>query len=104
MGYDLQEIVGQHHRMFCEPAYVQTGRMCSSGNSCDLANWTAANTCAWASGSRPPTTPFLTRRVQPFKVVKFETDPARRAMEQELRTAKEPPSRLPPRAAPSWPT
>ncbi len=24
LGYNLQEIVGQHHRMFCAPDYVQT--------------------------------------------------------------------------------
>ena len=23
-GYSLEEIVGKHHRMFCEPKYVQT--------------------------------------------------------------------------------
>ena len=54
------------------PLTCRPRRMCSPGNSCDLANWTAANTCAWArtggaSGSRPPTTPFLTRRASPSR-------------------------------------
>ena len=25
LGYTLEEIVGQHHRMFCDPAYAATG-------------------------------------------------------------------------------
>ncbi len=89
---------------------MQTEAYAQFWNSCDLANWTAANTCAWARTGgavwiQATYNPIFDAKGQPFKVVKFETDlTQRRAMEQELRAAKIGPSRPPRRAAPSWPT
>ena len=92
------------------PLTCRPRRMCSSGNSCDLANWTAANTCAWArtggaSGSRPPTTPFLTRRASPSRSSSLRpTYPSAAPWSKSCAPPRSAPSRPPPRAAPSWPT
>jgi methyl-accepting chemotaxis protein len=78
LGYDLKEIVGQHHRMFCEPAYIATEeyrdfwarlgrgeydsnsykRLCKDGRE------------IWIQASYNP----VFRRGKPYKVIKFATD------------------------------
>ena len=95
MGYGLQEIVGQHHRMFCEPAYAQTEayaqfwRQLQSGQL-DGGEYQRLGKDGRRIWIQATYNPIFDAQGQPFKVVKFATDlTQRRTMEQELRTAKE---------------
>ncbi len=79
VGYSLQEIEGQHHRMFCDPTY---------GNSPDYkAFWGKLNRGEFDSGEYPRRgkggaeawlqatyNPILDLNGKPFKVVKFAID------------------------------
>ena len=95
IGYDLQEIVGQHHRMFCEPAYVQTEAYVQFWEQLRSGQLDGGEYLRLGKDGRriwiqATYNPIFDAKGQPFKVVKFETDLSqRRAMEQELRTAKE---------------
>ena len=94
-GYALEEIQGQHHRMFCPPGTVQ--------DPAYGALWTRLASGEFASGEflrlgkhgrevwmYATYNPILDAEGQPFKIVKIATDLSlRRAMEQELRHAKE---------------
>jgi len=78
LGYELKEIVGNHHRMFCDPAYVATpayhdfwarlGR-----GECDVGTYKRlgkGNREIWIQASYNP----VFRNGKPVKVVKFATD------------------------------
>jgi methyl-accepting chemotaxis protein len=78
LGYELKEIVGNHHRMFCEPAYVATpayqdfwarlGRgEYDAGTYKRLAK---GNRDIWIQASYNP----VFRNSKPVKVVKFAAD------------------------------
>ncbi|MFK0164543.1 methyl-accepting chemotaxis protein [Rhizobium sp. NPDC090279] len=78
LGYELKEIVGNHHRMFCEPAYVSTpayhdfwarlGRgEYDAGTYKRLAK---GNREIWIQASYNP----VFRNGKPVKVVKFAAD------------------------------
>jgi len=78
LGYELKEIVGNHHRMFCEPAYVATpayqdfwarlGRgEYDAGTYKRLAK---GNRDIWIQASYNP----VFRNGKPVKVVKFAAD------------------------------
>ncbi len=78
MGYELKEIVGNHHRMFCEPAYVSTpayqdfwarlGRgEYDAGTYKRLAK---GNREIWIQASYNP----VFRNGKPVKIVKFAVD------------------------------
>jgi methyl-accepting chemotaxis protein len=78
LGYELKEIVGNHHRMFCEPAYVTTpayhdfwarlGRgEYDAGTYKRLAK---GNREIWIQASYNP----VFRNGKPIKVVKFAAD------------------------------
>ena len=94
-GYDLQEIVGQHHRMFCEPAYVQTEAYVQFWEQLRSGQLDGGEYLRLGKDGRriwiqATYNPIFDAKGQPFKVVKFETDIThRRAMEQELRAAKD---------------
>ncbi|MDD2608914.1 MAG: PAS domain S-box protein [Giesbergeria sp.] len=94
-GYTLEAIQGQHHRMFCTPSTVQDP---SYG-----ALWARLASGEFASGEflrlgkhgrevwmYATYNPIFDAEGQPFKIVKIATDLSlRRAMEQEMRHAKE---------------
>ncbi|WP_298208758.1 PAS domain S-box protein [Acidovorax sp.] len=95
VGYRLDEVVGQHHRMFCERAYAQSeaysqfwqhlreGRL-EGGEYLRLGK---DGRRIWIQATYNP---IFDAQGKPFKVVKFATDLSqRRAMEQELRAAKD---------------
>ena len=95
MGYRLDEIVGQHHRMFCDPAYVQTEAYAQfweqlrSGqlDGGEYPHWGKDGRRIWIQATYNP---IFDAQGRPFKVVKFATDLSqRRAMEQELHAAKD---------------
>ena len=79
MGYQLDEIVGQHHRIFCDPKYVQTReyemfwRSLGEGNFCSdqFKRFAKDGTEIWIEASYNP---ILDSEGRPFKVVKFATD------------------------------
>ncbi len=95
MGYGLQEIVGQHHRMFCEPAYAQTEAYAQfweqlRSGQLDGGEYPRLGKNGRRIWIQATYNPIFDAMGQPFKVVKFATDlTQRRAMEQELRAAKE---------------
>ena len=79
MGYDLDEVVGRHHGMFCDTAYVETAEY--------AAFWAELSSGAFNSGEFPRRTkdgrevwlqatynPVLDSAGLPVKVVKFATD------------------------------
>ena len=95
MGYQLDEIVGQHHRMFCEPAYAQSAAYTEFWQQLRDGKLDGGEYQRLGKGGRriwiqATYNPIFDAQGQPFKVVKFATDLSeRRAMEQELRAAKD---------------
>ncbi|WP_374671041.1 PAS domain S-box protein [Acidovorax temperans] len=95
MGYGLEEIVGQHHRIFCDPAYTQTEayeqfwKQLQSGEL-DGGEYLRLSKTGCEVWIQATYSPIFDAQGQPLKVVKFATDiTQRRAMEQELRAAKD---------------
>ncbi|MEC7761395.1 MAG: PAS domain-containing methyl-accepting chemotaxis protein [Pseudomonadota bacterium] len=88
--YDLNEIVGRHHRMFCDPDYVASGAYKAFWE--DLAEGRPASgeyqrfgkngKEVWINASYNP---ILDGNGTPFKVVKFATD----ITEEKRRTAEQ---------------
>ncbi|NTF43529.1 PAS domain-containing methyl-accepting chemotaxis protein [Rhizobium rhizogenes] len=78
LGYELKEIVGNHHRMFCEPAYVATpayhdfwarlGR--GEHDAGTYKRLAKGNREIWIQASYNP----VFRNGKPVKVVKFAAD------------------------------
>jgi methyl-accepting chemotaxis protein len=78
LGYELKEIVGNHHRMFCDPAYVATpayhdfwarlGR--GEYDAGTYKRFAKGNREIWIEASYNP----VFRNGKPVKVVKFATD------------------------------
>ncbi|PST17966.1 chemotaxis protein [Rhizobium sp. JAB6] len=78
LGYELKEIVGNHHRMFCDPAYVTTpayhdfwarlGR--GEYDAGTYKRFAKGNREIWIEASYNP----VFRNGKPVKVVKFATD------------------------------
>ena len=65
-GYELDEIVGKHHRIFCDPDYVESDAYTELWKSSDAASTTPRSSRGWRRearrfGSRPPTTRCSTR-------------------------------------------
>ncbi|MEM9364570.1 MAG: PAS domain S-box protein [Planctomycetota bacterium] len=79
VGYQLNEIVGQHHRIFCDAAYVQTPEYkefwqgLSEGNyrSDQFKRFAKDGSEIWIEASYNP---ILDSNGKPVKVVKFATD------------------------------
>jgi hypothetical protein len=72
LGYSLPEIVGQHHRMFVDPAERESAAIGSSGSGSGTANTMPRNTAASAraarrSGFRRATTRSSTPRAAPTR-------------------------------------
>ena len=78
-GYSLDEIVGKHHRMFCEPTYANSpayaefwqalGR--GEHSSAEFKRLCKDGSEVWLQATYNP---ILDMDGQPFKVVKFATD------------------------------
>jgi methyl-accepting chemotaxis protein len=79
VGYELFEIQGQHHRMFCDPAYVASPeypafwRRLASGQfeSAEYKRFGKGGREIWIQASYNP---IFDAEGRPFKVVKFATD------------------------------
>ena len=78
-GYALDEVVGQHHRMFCEPTFAQSpeygtlwaqlGR--GEFNAGRYRRLTKSGNSVWIQASYNP---ILDASGKPYRVVKFATD------------------------------
>ncbi len=79
MGYDLSEIVGRHHSMFCEPAYAKTAEYQEFWRSLARGEFAADEFKRLANGRREvfiqaSYNPIFDTNGAVFKVVKFATD------------------------------
>ena len=78
-GYELDEIAGRHHRIFCDPAYAETDeyrdfwQMLRSGqlHSGEYKRFRKDGSCIWLSASYNP---VLDAAGAPIKIIKFATD------------------------------
>ncbi|HLH03968.1 MAG TPA: PAS domain-containing methyl-accepting chemotaxis protein [Bryobacteraceae bacterium] len=78
-GYELDEIVGQHHRIFCDPAYAESDEYgqfwenLRSGqfHSGEYKRFRKDGSSIWLSASYNP---VLDAAGSPVKIVKFATD------------------------------
>jgi two-component system sensor histidine kinase/response regulator len=95
MGYTLAEIQGQHHSMFCTTEYVQHAAYKAFWERLSRGQFLADEYLrlgkdgheVWIQATYNP---IFDAEGKPFKVVKLATDLSqRRAMEVELRSAKE---------------
>ena len=95
MGYSLEEIRGQHHRIFCEQAFVDSGAYDEFWARLARGELDSGEYLRLAKGGREvwiqaSYNPIFDADGKPFKVVKFATDLSqRREMEEALRDAKE---------------
>ncbi|WP_252275285.1 PAS domain S-box protein [Pseudomonas subflava] len=95
MGYEEDEIIGQHHRMFCEQGWVDSGaydEFWTSLASGELhaGEYMRLGKCGREVWIQASYNPIFDADGKPFKVIKFATDLSqRREMEEALRHAKE---------------
>ena len=79
LGYELEEIVGQHHRMFCEPEYAKSADYkkfwsdlgAGEFNTGEFKRIAKDGSDVWISATYNP---VLDASGQPYKVVKVATD------------------------------
>ncbi|MFD1743935.1 methyl-accepting chemotaxis protein [Rhizobium helianthi] len=79
MDYGLNEIVGQHHRMFCDPAYVNTADYGHFWERLRKGEFIADNFVRFGKGGRKiwiqaAYTPVFNAEGQVYKVIKVATD------------------------------
>ena len=79
LGYTLQEIQGQHHRMFCEPAYAQSPEYQDFWAKLNRGEYQAAEYKRLGKGGKEiwiqaSYNPILDLNGKPFKVVKYASD------------------------------
>ncbi|KQW31248.1 chemotaxis protein [Rhizobium sp. Root274] len=79
MGYSSQEIVGQHHRMFCEPAYAATSEYAQFWERLRGGEFISSNFVRYGKGGREvwiqaAYTPVFNSRGKVYKVIKVATD------------------------------
>ena len=87
MGYDLDEIVGQHHRIFCEEDYANSTEYADFWKKLGRGEYTAAEFKrigkggkeVWLSASYNP---VFDESGKPVQVVKFATDVTERKLER----------------------
>jgi methyl-accepting chemotaxis protein len=87
MGYELGEIIGKHHRMFCDPAlvesesYAQFWRGLARGDfhSSEYKRFAKDGTEVWLQASYNP---VLNAKGEPVRVVKFATDITQQKLER----------------------
>jgi methyl-accepting chemotaxis protein len=92
VGYTLEEIRGQHHRIFCDkdyansPAYVQFWQQLGRGqfDSGDYKRITREGKEIWINASYNP---IFDQDGKPYKVVKFATDITAQKLAADLKSA-----------------
>lgn len=97
-GYRLDEIVGQHHRVFCDPAYVETEDYVHFWNRLKHGKLESGEFLRFGKGGRPLWVlanytpvhiPVHNTKDASFKIMKFATDVSLKHVIDELRMAKE---------------
>jgi methyl-accepting chemotaxis protein len=91
LGYSLNEIQGKHHRMFCEPAYVESSEYEELWKKLNRGEFDSGEYKrigkdgkeVWIIASYNP---ILDGSGKPVKVVKFATDITRSKVELQVRT------------------
>jgi methyl-accepting chemotaxis protein len=78
-GYSLDEVVGQHHRMFCEPTYAASPEYAQFWQKLSRGEYDAAEFKRLAKGGREiwlraSYNPVFDKDGKPIRVVKFATD------------------------------
>jgi methyl-accepting chemotaxis protein len=78
-GYKLEEIVGQHHRLFCTPEYARSGEYAQFWERLSRAEYQTGAFKRLAKGSKEiwiqaTYNPILDLRGRPLKVVKYAMD------------------------------
>jgi methyl-accepting chemotaxis protein len=79
MGYQLEEIVGKHHSMFCEPGYVASEDYKAFWATLRSGSYQSAAYQRFGKGAREvwiqaSYNPVLDKSGKPVKVIKFATD------------------------------
>ncbi|QQR36826.1 PAS domain S-box protein [Devosia oryziradicis] len=79
VGYDKDEIVGRHHRMFCDPAYANSADYTRFWERLRAGEYVAAEFQRFGKGGKEiwiqaSYNPVLDANGKPVKVVKFATD------------------------------
>ena len=79
LGYKLEEIVGQHHRMFCEPVYTRSREYAGFWDELRRGQFIAAEFHRFGKGGKEiwiqaSYNPVFDAQGRPSKVVKFATD------------------------------
>jgi PAS domain S-box-containing protein len=94
-GYELKEIQGKHHSMFCDPAYVASPAYAEFwdlliSGELDAGEYERLGKDGRSRWIQATYNPIFNSDGRPFKVVKFATDISlRRDMEKVLREAKD---------------
>ena len=83
VGYDLSEIVGKHHRMFCDTAYSRSEDYARFWQSLASGTFSAGEFVRYGKGGREvwiqaAYNPIVDDRGKVYKVVKFATDVSER--------------------------
>lgn len=78
-GYELDEVVGKHHRMFCDPDYVESDAYARFWENLGRGEYHAAEFKRLAKGGkaiwlRASYNPVFDKDGKPVRVVKFATD------------------------------
>jgi len=79
LGYGLDDVVGQHHAMFCDPAYARSHEYRAFWKHLGSGEFHAGEFKRIASDGRPvwiqaTYNPIMDAEGKPYKVVKFATD------------------------------
>lgn len=87
MGYEADEIVGQHHRMFCVSSYAASSEYAEFWKKLGEGEYDAGEFKRLAKGGREiwlraSYNPVFDEAGKPFKVVKFATDVTASKLEQ----------------------
>ncbi|MGI9264075.1 MAG: PAS domain S-box protein [Gammaproteobacteria bacterium] len=86
-GYELDEVIGKHHRMFCEPAYVESQEYADFWDKLRRGEHSSAEYKRLGNGGkeiwlRASYNPVFDKDGKPIRVVKFATDVTLSKMEK----------------------
>jgi methyl-accepting chemotaxis protein len=79
MGYDQAEVMGKHHRMFCDPAYAETSAYAQFWEQLRAGEFISSNFVRYGKGGREvwiqaAYTPVFNSRGKVYKVIKVAAD------------------------------
>lgn len=95
VGYGLNDIKGQHHRMFCEPEYAKSAEYKEFWNKLNRGEFDTGRYLRFGAGGKSiwiqaTYNPILDMNGKPYKVVKFATDITKQVeLEQQVKRRAE---------------